>query len=106
MRQCKGVSRGTGGGHRTGVVLLLLLSRSQHLKQNISIPLAYGPHNVAIDTDQKILLQVACYLRGLLHHSNSPKIRGRCPDLCGKVKGVGAHSLSAVGRKFWNLHGN
>ena len=57
----------------------------------------HGPKNV---------LQVACYLRGLLHLSNGPKIRGRCPDLCGKVKGVGAHSKSAVGRKFWNLHGN
>lgn len=71
--------------------------------------LDYQPHNVAIDTDQKTnkhLLPVAGYLRGLLHLSNSPKIRGRCPDLCGKVIGVGAHSMTAVGRKFWNLHGN
>lgn len=94
------------GGGRTGVASSLLLSHSQHLKQNTVIPLAYRPHNVAIDTDRKNLLQVACYLRGLLHLSNSPKIRGRCPDLCGKVKGVGAHSMTAVGRKFWNLHGN
>ena len=33
------------------------------------------------------------------------KIRGWCPDLCGKVEGVGAHSMT-VGRKFGNLHGN
>lgn len=72
---------------------------------NTVIPLAYQPHNVAIDTEQKNSLQVACYLRGLLHLSKSPKIRGRCPDLCGKVEGVGAHSMTAAGRKFWNLHG-
>lgn len=86
------------GGDITGVVLLLL---SQHIQQN-----------TLLDTDQKKknnnkkILPGAYYLRGLLHLSNSPKIRGRCPDLCGKAVGVGAHSMTTVGRKFWNLHGN
>lgn len=83
---------------RTGVVLLLpqFTPKAKHLH--------------ATWCWVKNLQQMACYLRGSLHLSNNTKIRGRCPDLCGKVKGGGGTFHDCCRREVlespWKLRQN
>lgn len=48
----------------------------------------YWRHKAAISCDMQILPSGLLSER-FLHFNSMPKIRGRCPDLCGKVRGWG-----------------
>lgn len=67
------------------------------------LPLASREMPRVARTYSRDLLQTACYLRGLLHRSKQPSKNQRTvPWFMWKSwGGLGAHSVTAVGRKFW-----